>query len=154
MISVCCFKLLGFRVICNGAVDNQHNRHFCSLVCSDQKSELQGVLEGTWLKQRSPGWSTRLRKKSTCHMHSGGGTRDGSGASVAKLRGPFPPAYQWWGAALWAWPLALWAPEWGSCFMGKLLHKELLGNQQRIQAGQASCLFVHSFRDDQAPTVC
>ena len=58
------------------------------------------------------------------------------------------------GAALWAWLLALWAPEWGSCFMGKLLHKELLGNQQWIQAGQASCLFVHSFRDNQAPTVC
>lgn len=154
MISVCCFKLLGFRVICNGAVDNQYNRQFCSLVCLDQKSELQGVLAGTWLKQRSPGWSTRLRKKSTCHMHSGDGTRDGWGFSC-KTEGSLPscpPVVG--GAALWAWLLALWAPEWGSCFMGKLLHKELLGNQQWIQAGQASCLFVHSFRDNQAPTVC
>ena len=117
IITMCCFKPLGFRVICNGAVDNQYNRQFCSQVCLDQKSELQGVLAGTWLKQRSPGWSTRLRKKSTCHMHSGDGTRDGSGASVAKLRGPVPPAHLWGGGC----PVGMAAGPVGSR-VGKLLH--------------------------------
>ena len=40
---------------------------------------------------------------------------------------------QWWGAA----PV-------GSR-VGRLLHKELLGNQKWIQAGQGSCSFIHSF---------
>lgn len=140
MVSVCCFKLRGFGVICNDAVDNQYHRHFCSLLCSDQKSELQGVLAGTWLKQRCPGWSTHLRKKSTCQVPSGDGTRNGSGALVAELRDPFPPAPQWWGAALWAWRLALWAPEWGSCFKRSCWATSSGSRQAR----HLLCLFIHS----------
>lgn len=149
MVSVCCFKLRGFGVICNDAVDNQYHRHFCSLLCSDQKSELQGVLAGTWLKQRCPGWSTHLRKKSTCQVPSGDGTRNGSGALVAELRDPFPPAPPVVGSC----PVGMAAGPVGSR-VGKLLQKELLGHQQWIQAGQAPSLFVHSFSDNQAPTVC
>ena len=133
MVSVCCFKLLGFGVICNGTVDNQYHRHFCCLVCSDQKSELQGVLAGTWLKQRCPGWSTHLRKKTTCQVRSGDGTRNGSGALVAELRHPFPPAPHWWGASLWA-------PEWGSGFK-RSCRAASSGSRQ---AKHLVCSFIHS----------